>query len=56
MQSWKAWMQRPSGLIKSERKCKHFSKEYLDYNREFFVRDNINNQSESLKDSTSNKH
>ena len=33
-----------------------FSKEYLDYNREFFIRDNINYQSESLKDSTSNKH
>ncbi len=24
MPRWKAWVQRPSGLIKSGKKCKHF--------------------------------
>ncbi len=30
MPSWKAWMQRPSGLIKAGGSASAFKKEYLD--------------------------
>ncbi len=44
MPSLKAWMKRPSGLIKRGRKCKRFKSEYFDYGKEWFVRKNILNQ------------
>jgi hypothetical protein len=43
MLSWKAWMQRSICLIKTQRKCKHFSTKYLDQGRDCFIGANIHN-------------
>ncbi len=46
----KAWVQRPVGIIKRERKAKRFKREYLNSSRVCFVEANILNQSKLLWD------
>jgi hypothetical protein len=50
MPSWKGWVQRPSGPIKSGGSASTFRREYLGSGRECLVRANINNRSKSLHD------
>jgi hypothetical protein len=43
MPSWKAWVLRPSGLIKVEGRARTFRGSYLGLGREYFKESNIDN-------------
>ncbi len=45
MPSRKAWVQRPSSLIKGGGSTSTFKRDFLDLGRECFMEANINNQS-----------
>ncbi len=46
MPTWKAWVQRPSGLIKTEESASAFNESYLEKGGEVGIEANIDNQSQ----------
>jgi len=50
MPNWLVWVEKPSGLIKVEGSASAFMGSYLGLCREYFIGENIDNESKLLSD------